>query len=152
MYHECYVVRYRTWHRLYFCVQCQTCNPAPSNRLQIRQSGTRAPKTFELVIDSSKNRHPTPHPLGIVGVGFHIPKIAMSPMLIYLSECLLTIHDTSLEQEGVYRKKRAPLEIPPILLEDMGGRVEAIDNNSICANENEHKPPIGGPISSQVLL
>ena len=32
------------------------------------------------------NGHPTPHPLGIGGVGFHIPKIAMIPMLVCLDE------------------------------------------------------------------
>jgi len=26
-----------------------------------------------------------------------------------------------------------------------------VDNSSICANENEHKPPIGGPMSTTVL-
>ena len=34
---------------------------------------------------------------------------------------VLTIHDTSLEQEGVYRKSFS-LEVPPIFLEDVEGR------------------------------
>ncbi len=45
----------------------------------------------------------TYHPVGKGGVGFHIPKIAINPMLIYFNERLKTIHDTPLEQEGVYR-------------------------------------------------
>jgi len=37
-------------------------------------------------------------------VGLHIPKIAMNHVLICLMRTLETIHDTPLEQEGVYRK------------------------------------------------
>ncbi len=81
--------------------------------------------------------------MGIGGVGLNIPKIAMNPMLICLktNACKL-----STARGRVSENNQAPLEIPPILLEDVEGR-GAIDNSSICANENEHTPPIGGPIS-----
>ena len=82
------------------------------------------------------NGHPTPHPLGIGGVGFHIPnKVAMNSMLICLNESMYNYPRHTPWARGRVSKKQAPLEIPPILLEDFGRGWEAIDNCSICANE-----------------
>ncbi len=72
----------------------------------IRDTGTQDIRAShrQLKDPLGTNGHPTLHPLGIGGLGFHIPKVAMNPMLVCLNECLLTIYDTPLEQEGVYRK------------------------------------------------
>ena len=107
MYHECYVVRGIRYVVLSGTMPNMPLDPVKSfTNKTIRDTGTQDIRTShrQLKDPLGTNGHPTPHPLGIGGVGFHIPKFAISPMLICLNECLLTIHDTPLEQEGVYRK------------------------------------------------
>jgi hypothetical protein len=99
--------------------------PGPVKSLQIINPGLgfQAIRTShrQLVNSLGTIGHPTPHPLGIGGVVFHILKVSLNSMLICLKRMLVkSIHDTPLEQEGVFSKRRAPIEVPPILLEYLG--------------------------------
>ncbi len=82
-------------------------------------------------------------------MGLHITKIAKNHVLICLMRTLETIHDTPLEQEEVYRKiiKLHSYSLQSCLRMWKGGELKKIAQ--ICANENEHKPLIGAPISTR---
>ena len=69
-------------------------------------------------------------------MGLHIPKIAMNHVLICLMRTLETIHDTPVEQEGVYRKIiKLHSKFPPILLEDVEGRGAIENSSNLCEQE-----------------
>ncbi len=52
-----------------------------TNKMQARAQDVRASHR-QLKDHLGTSGHPTPYPLGKGGVGLHIPKIAMNPMLI----------------------------------------------------------------------
>ena len=81
--------------------------PGPVKSLQINNPGLgiQAIRTShrQLVNSLGTIGHPTPNPLEIGGVVFHIPKVSLNSVLICLKRMLVeTIHDTPLEQEGVF--------------------------------------------------
>ncbi len=131
-----------TWHKLYVRLLVPSCRPAPSNHLQKKYG--RGHKTFknshrQLKDHLGTNGHPTPHPLGIGGVGFHIPKIEKNSMLIYPTNAckLSTTHPLS---KRAYIRNHAPLRSLQFFLGMwMGGELLVIAQSVRIENEHIHR-------------